>query len=67
MNTPSDFRKTRAEALHRQNRDVPFATVPERLYVNHQPSELCGGVLQGHVAGGNELAERTTRQEAARR
>lgn len=61
MYTPSYFRETREEALHGLIRDYPFATVVAQtsagLSANHLPFEQVDGVLHGHVAGGNELAQ----------
>jgi transcriptional regulator len=60
MYAPAAFRETRREALLGLVGAYPFATVVAQagggLAANHLPLELAGGVLQGHVARGNELA-----------
>lgn len=59
MFTPKHFQETRIDLLHDLVRSHPFATVvadgPDGLLVNHLPFALADGVLQGHVARGNEL------------
>lgn len=61
MYTPKHFQETRSEALHGLIRAYPFATVVTHgaggLAANHLPFELVDGVLHGHVARGNELAQ----------
>ncbi|RCS31038.1 FMN-binding negative transcriptional regulator [Rhodanobacter denitrificans] len=61
MYTPKHFAETRLEILHGLIRAYPFATVVTRtangLVANHLPFELVGGVVHGHVARGNELAQ----------
>jgi transcriptional regulator len=61
MYTPKHFAETRAEVLHGLIRDRPFATVVAQaangLVANHLPLEQVDGVLHGHVARGNELAQ----------
>lgn len=61
MYMPKHFVETRAEALHGLIHDYPFATVVANaaggLVANHLPFELVGGLLHGHVARGNELAQ----------
>ncbi|MDE2307855.1 MAG: FMN-binding negative transcriptional regulator [Xanthomonadaceae bacterium] len=61
MYTPKHFEETRVEALHGLIRAYPFATVVTQaaaeLTANHLPFELVDGVLHGHVARGNELAQ----------
>ena len=61
MYMPKHFVETRVEVLHGLIRDYPFATVVANaaggLAANHLPFELVGGVLHGHVARGNELAQ----------
>ncbi len=61
MYMPSSFRESRPEVLHGMIRACPFATVVTRaadgLAANHLPFELVDGVLHGHVARGNELAQ----------
>ena len=60
MYVPAAFAQYRPEALHGLIRAWPFATVVAQsaagLDANHLPLELAAGVLQGHVARGNELA-----------
>jgi transcriptional regulator len=61
MYMPKHFVETRVEVLHGLIRGYPFATVVANtaggLVANHLPFELVGGVLHGHVARGNELAQ----------
>ncbi|EIL94838.1 FMN-binding negative transcriptional regulator [Rhodanobacter spathiphylli] len=61
MYTPKHFHETRIELLHGLIRAYPFAAVVTRgsggLAANHLPFELVDGVLHGHVARGNELAQ----------
>jgi transcriptional regulator len=61
MYTPKHFAETRVEVLHGLMRDYPFATVVANagggFVANHLPFELVDGVLHGHVARGNELAQ----------
>lgn len=61
MYMPKHFVETRVEVLHGLMRDYPFATVAANaaggLVANHLPFELVDGVLHGHVARGNELAQ----------
>lgn len=61
MYTPKHFEETRTDALHGLIRAYPFATVVTHaaggLTANHLPFELVDGVLHGHVARGNELAQ----------
>jgi transcriptional regulator len=61
MYTPKYFAETRVEVLHGLMHDHPFATVvastANGLVANHLPFELVGGLLHGHVARGNELAQ----------
>lgn len=61
MYMPKHFVETRVEVLYGLMRDYPFATVVANaaggLVANHLPFELVGGVLHGHVARGNELAQ----------
>lgn len=61
MYMPKHFEETRTEALHALIRTYPFATVVTHatggLTANHLPFELVDGVLHGHVARGNELAQ----------
>ena len=61
MYMPKHFVETRVEVLHGLMRDYPFATVvastANGLVANHLPFELVGGLLHGHVARGNELAQ----------
>lgn len=61
MYTPRHFKETRDAALDALMRAHPLATVvmagADGLTANHVPLELAGdGLLQGHVARGNELA-----------
>jgi len=62
MYVPAAFRENRSERLHAFVRAHPFATVlvhsPDGLAGNHLPFELNGTTLRGHVARGNELAQR---------
>jgi transcriptional regulator len=61
MYMPKHFEETRTDALHGLIRAYPFATVvthaASALTANHLPFELVDGVLHGHVARGNELAQ----------
>ncbi|SHM05386.1 FMN-binding negative transcriptional regulator [Rhodanobacter sp. OK091] len=61
MYTPKHFEETRADVLHGLIRAYPFATLATHaaagLTANHLPFELVDGVLHGHVARGNELAQ----------
>jgi transcriptional regulator len=62
MYLPKSFHETRIDVLHALIRDYPFGTVvmhgADGLVANHLPFErVDGGVLQGHVARGNELAK----------
>lgn len=62
MYTPRHFAQMDRQALDALMRAYPFATVvmsrADGLAANHLPLELAGeGVLQGHVARGNELAK----------
>jgi transcriptional regulator len=61
MYMPKHFVETRVEVLRGLMRDYPFATVvanaADGLIANHLPFELVDGVLHGHVARGNELAQ----------
>ena len=61
MYAPKHFQETRTEALHGLIHACPFATVVTHaaggLAANHLPFELVDGVLHGHVARGNELAQ----------
>jgi transcriptional regulator len=61
MYMPKYFSESRIEVLHGLIRDYPFATLVanavDGLVANHLPFELVGGVLHGHVACGNELAQ----------
>jgi transcriptional regulator len=61
MYTPKYFEETRAEVLHGLMRAYPFATVVAHtangFVANHLPFEWVDGVLHGHVARGNELAQ----------
>jgi transcriptional regulator len=61
MYTPKHFEETRADVLHGLIRAYPFATLVTHaaagLTANHLPFELVDGVLHGHVARGNELAQ----------
>lgn len=61
MYTPKHFEETRVDALHGLIRAYPFATLVTHaaagLVANHLPFELVDGVLHGHVARGNELAQ----------
>jgi transcriptional regulator len=61
MYTPKHFEETRVDALHRLIQAYPFATLVAHaaagLAANHLPFELVDGVLHGHVARGNELAQ----------
>lgn len=61
MYTPKPFEETRADVLHGLIRAYPFATVVANtangLVANHLPFELVDGMLHGHVARGNELAQ----------
>jgi len=61
MYTPKHFHETRIELLHGLIRAYPFAAVVTRgsggLAANHLPFELVDGMLHGHVARGNELAQ----------
>ena len=61
MYTPKHFEEARADALHGLIRAYPFATLVTHatagLTANHLPFELVDGVLHGHVARGNELAQ----------
>ncbi|MGB5941069.1 MAG: FMN-binding negative transcriptional regulator [Rhodanobacter sp.] len=61
MYMPKHFEETRTEVLHELIRTYPFATVVTHatggLTANHLPFELVDGVLHGHVARGNELAQ----------
>lgn len=61
MYMPKHFVEMRVEVLHGLMRDYPFATVvastANGLVANHLPFELVGGLLHGHVARGNELAQ----------
>lgn len=61
MYTPRHFQQTRSSAIAGLVRAYPLATVvyagADGLVANHLPMELEGeGVLQGHIARGNELA-----------
>jgi transcriptional regulator len=59
---PTAFKETRSERLHAFVQAHPFATVLSQsldgLAGNHLPFELAGMALRGHVARGNELAQR---------
>jgi transcriptional regulator len=61
MYTPKHFQETRTEALHGLIHACPFAAMVTHaaggLAANHLPFELVDGVLHGHVARGNELAQ----------
>jgi transcriptional regulator len=61
MYTPKAFEENRADALHGLILAYPFATLVTHaaagLAANHLPFELTEGVLHGHVARGNELAQ----------
>lgn len=61
MYMPSYFRESRPELLHRLIQAYPFATVVTHaaggFVANHLPFELVDGLLHGHVARGNELAQ----------
>ncbi|HWU77616.1 MAG TPA: FMN-binding negative transcriptional regulator [Rhodanobacter sp.] len=61
MYTPKSFEETRSDALDGLVRAYPFATVvasaANGLIANHLPFEQVDGVLHGHVARGNELAQ----------
>jgi transcriptional regulator len=61
MYMPKHFEETRTDVLHGLIRAYPFATVVTHaasgLTANHLPFELVDGVLHGHVARGNELAQ----------
>ncbi len=60
MYLPTHFAESRAEALHGLIDAHPFSTVlvagADGVAVNHLPLLRHGGLLRGHVAGGNELA-----------
>lgn len=60
MYLPRHFAESRDEALHGLIDAHPFATLlvtgADGVAVNHLPLLRQGGVLRGHVAGGNELA-----------
>ncbi|QAU23634.1 FMN-binding negative transcriptional regulator [Dyella sp. M7H15-1] len=62
MYLPKSFHETRIDVLHALIRDYPLGTVVMHgaggLTANHLPLELAGdGLLQGHVARGNELTK----------
>jgi transcriptional regulator len=61
MYMPKYFEETRIDALHGLIRAYPFAAVVTHaaggLVANHLPFELVDGMLHGHVARGNELAQ----------
>jgi transcriptional regulator len=69
MYLPGHFRETRLEVLENLVRAYPLASVIARtddgLCANHVPLEWRDGALQGHVARGNELAERDGAQVLA--
>jgi transcriptional regulator len=61
MYVPRHFRESRPDALHGLIRAYPFASVvthgADGLAANHLPFEMVDGLLHGHVARGNELAQ----------
>lgn len=61
MYTPKYFEETRGDVLDGLIHAYPFATVVTHtmngLVANHLPFERVDGVLHGHVARGNELAQ----------